>query len=180
MGAGLAKNFAKHYPEMIKPYAQACKSGKLLPGGIFVYNTGNQFIVNLATKDDWRNSSKYEYIQEGLYNLKNWLDNISDIKRVAIPALRMSVFGNLKFNKVKKMIGISVKHQFKDLIINSLPSFAGAILIWLIGYYLPFNKIVALIIQICFGIILFYFYFEKTQLPVYLKTKEIIFKMINK
>lgn len=83
-------------------------------------------------------------------------------------------------NKVKKMIGISVKHQFKDLIINSLPSFAGAILIWLIGYYLPFNKIVALIIQICFGIILFYFYFEKTQLPVYLKTKEIIFKMINK
>jgi len=117
MGAGLAKNFAKHYPEMIKPYAQACKSGKLLPGGIFVYNTGNQFIVNLATKDDWRNSSKYEYIQEGLYNLKNWLDNISDIKRVAIPALRMSVFGNLKFNKVKKMIEKTFKNTKHEIIV---------------------------------------------------------------
>lgn len=83
-------------------------------------------------------------------------------------------------NKVKKMIGISVKHQFKDLIINSLPSFFGACLIWVIGHFLPFNKIFNLLIQLCFGATLYFFYFQKYQLPVYIKTKDIVFKMIKK
>jgi teichuronic acid exporter len=82
--------------------------------------------------------------------------------------------------KVKKMIGISVSSQIKGVLINSLPSFIGAFMIWILGCFLPFNKIVVLAIQLFFGIILYYFYFENSKLPIYVKTKEMLIGMLKK
>lgn len=82
--------------------------------------------------------------------------------------------------KVKKMIGISVSTQIKGVLINSFPSFIGGFMIWILGCFLPLNKIVVLVIQLFFGIILYYFYFEKSKLPIYLKTKEMITGMLKK
>lgn len=85
---GLVLEVRKRFPEMMPSYKLACQKG-LRGGDIQVYFTGNQYIVNLATKEKWKNPSEYMWIQKGLDNLKSWLDQLEPCT-VAVPALGCS------------------------------------------------------------------------------------------
>lgn len=87
MGAGIAKEFAKRYHEMVPLYISVCKTKHLEAGKIFVYNTGNQYIVNMAVKDDWRYPSQYRWISDGVKNLRVWLEELPSVENIGIPAL---------------------------------------------------------------------------------------------
>lgn len=82
--------------------------------------------------------------------------------------------------KVKEMLGISINYQFKDLLINSLPSIVGAFIIWGIGTLLPFSDLINLVLQILIGAIMYFLYFEKIKLSIYIKSKEMILGMLKK
>lgn len=110
MGKGIAYEIKKRYPEIMPSYVKACKNKELRPGGILVFNTGNQYIVNLATKDDWKNPSKYEWIKIGVKNLRDWLDKIPTVETVAVPSLGCGL-GGLDFSKVKKIIEKELKNS---------------------------------------------------------------------
>jgi hypothetical protein len=85
-------------------------------GDIHVYNTGNQYIVNLATKEKWRNPSSYLWIEKGLTNLKEWLDKLPEPCKVAVPALGCSN-GQLDFRKVSKMIEKTFKNSKHEIVV---------------------------------------------------------------
>lgn len=91
MGKGIALQFKNAYPDNFKAYAAACKRGEVVPGKMFVVETGQlgpsaRYIINFPTKKHWKGRSRLEYIEEGLEDLVRVLAE-RDIQSVAIPPL---------------------------------------------------------------------------------------------
>lgn len=105
MGAGLALQFRKRYPEMFQSYREACEASNVHIGRMWVYKANGHFpryIINFPTKQHWRNPSKLEYIQTGLHDLIRILKDLK-IGKVAIPPLGCGL-GGLPWGVVRKMI----------------------------------------------------------------------------
>jgi len=107
MGKGIALQFKKAYPNNFKAYEKSCKNKELQVGKMFVsidsnITSGEKIIINFPTKNNWRNPSEYKYIEEGLDNLVEVIDNYQ-IKSIAIPPLGAGN-GGLNWEKVKKII----------------------------------------------------------------------------
>lgn len=90
MGKGIALQFKQAYPANYDAYRQACDSGEVRLGEMFVFDTGSminpRYIVNFPTKGHWRSKSKLSDIENGLHDLKRVILDL-DIKSVAIPPL---------------------------------------------------------------------------------------------
>lgn len=103
MGKGIALQFKKKFPNMFVQYKDDCKMGKLEPGGIYVYHDQEQHIINFATKKNWWEPSEYKWIDDGLSNLKWFLDDYGKELSISIPALGCAN-GGLDWAIVKPMI----------------------------------------------------------------------------
>lgn len=66
MGKGLALQFKNMYPIMFEKYRNACSSKLLEVGKLMLIKDYKHWILLFPTKEDWRNPSKIEYIEEGL------------------------------------------------------------------------------------------------------------------
>lgn len=107
MGAGVALAFKEKYPNMFKEYAKECKQGLIRPGMPSVWKNDDMFakqieIINFPTKDHWRKPSEYEYVENGLI----WLSEYLKQKRsstITLPALGCG-HGGLDWVKVKALI----------------------------------------------------------------------------
>lgn len=107
MGKGIALQFKNAFPSNYKAYVEACKKGAVEIGKMFVtedanLHTGNKIIVNFPTKTDWRKPSEYSFIESGLNDLVNVIEEFN-IKSIAIPPLGAGN-GGLDWNKVKTII----------------------------------------------------------------------------
>jgi O-acetyl-ADP-ribose deacetylase (regulator of RNase III) len=90
MGKGIALMFKERFADNFRLYAQACKSGEVKTGKMFVTEPreldGPRWIINFPTKRDWRGNSKLEWIVEGLQDLRCFLLE-HQVKSIAIPPL---------------------------------------------------------------------------------------------
>lgn len=106
MGKGIALQFKKHFPNNFKSYQRACKDGSIAIGRLLVCmeNTliGNRIIINFPTKEDWRKSSEYSYIEAGLDDLVRIIKQYN-ITSIAIPPIGAGN-GGLQWELVKQMI----------------------------------------------------------------------------
>lgn len=103
MGAGVALAFKKRYPEMFNDYRNACKSGMIRPGRMHVWKSlDGVWVINFPTKRDWREPSRYEDIDIGLDDLRQYLDSVGPVS-VALPALGCG-HGGLDWRRVSSMI----------------------------------------------------------------------------
>ena len=65
MGAGIAVEFRRRWPAMYDAYRAECRSGRLQPGGIFVWQAADQLIVNLATQRGiGRGAARLEWVRQ--------------------------------------------------------------------------------------------------------------------
>jgi len=70
MGAGIAVEFRRRWPAMYEAYVEVCRSGRLRPGGIFVYQAADRLIVNMATQRAiGRGSARLEWVREAARNV---------------------------------------------------------------------------------------------------------------
>ncbi len=120
MGKGIALQFKKAYPNNYKAYNQACKEERVRIGKLFVtkdgnVSTGEKLIINFPTKKNWRKPSEYEYIEKGLVDLLNVIDNYK-IKSIAIPPLGAGN-GGLEWQKVKILISKYLSHVDVDVLV---------------------------------------------------------------
>lgn len=103
MGKGLALAFKTKYPAHFENYKRACQSGEMTTEKVLAYQEINgPMIICLATKADWRDSSKMEYVSAGLDDLVNRIKALG-IRSVAIPKLGCGL-GGLDWNKVRPLI----------------------------------------------------------------------------
>jgi len=106
MGKGIALMFKESFPDNFKAYERACKQKEVRLGKMFVTERedllGPKWIINFPTKKHWRNPSKLEWIQQGLNDLKRFIQE-KKIRSVAIPPLGTGN-GGLEWPKVKALI----------------------------------------------------------------------------
>jgi O-acetyl-ADP-ribose deacetylase (regulator of RNase III) len=103
MGAGLALEFKKRYPEMFYDYQGACAWRDLIPGGLHIWsNAKGVWIINLATKNHWRGKSRYEWIEGGLKRLRLYLQ-LANHTKIALPTLGCGC-GGLDWANIKPII----------------------------------------------------------------------------
>jgi O-acetyl-ADP-ribose deacetylase (regulator of RNase III) len=106
MGKGLALAFKNEFPENFRAYAQACQSGQVRTGQMFITEQqallGPRWIINFPTKQHWRDPSKLEWIDQGLEDLRAVLTE-KQILSVAIPPLGCGL-GGLDWELVKPRI----------------------------------------------------------------------------
>jgi O-acetyl-ADP-ribose deacetylase (regulator of RNase III) len=100
MGAGLALQFKRCFPEMFEDYKHVCNHKLLRPGTMHVWDNGSnpRFIINFPTKDDL-SPSQMSYITSGLLALAEEIKK-RDIKSIAIPSLGCGL-GGLPYEDVK-------------------------------------------------------------------------------
>jgi len=98
MGKGLALAFKQKYPDMFAVYVHECQTGKLQIGRPTLYQKSTPWILNFPTKNDWRNPSKLEYLEEGLaFLVKHYKQ--AGITSIAFPKLGAQN-GKLCWNEV--------------------------------------------------------------------------------
>lgn len=97
MGAGLALQFKRAYPEMFLDYLRQ----DLEPGKLHCFQA-DRLIINFPTKVHWRDLSRIEYIRSGLVALAFEIGQ-RGIKSIAIPPLGCGL-GGLKWTEVGPMI----------------------------------------------------------------------------
>jgi O-acetyl-ADP-ribose deacetylase (regulator of RNase III) len=107
MGKGIALMFKEAFPENFDAYRQACKNKKVKIGRVFVTERrdvmgGPKWIINFPTKEHWRKPSRLEWIQEGLTDLRNFIEEHS-IRSIALPPLG-SGNGGLDWRQVRPLI----------------------------------------------------------------------------
>lgn len=108
MGAGVALQFKERYPNMFREYSNECRNGRVKIGCPHVWLDNDFFkredliIINFPTKDNWRNPSEYEFIEKGLFWLREFLKRYTG-KTITIPALGCG-HGGLDWGNVKRLI----------------------------------------------------------------------------
>ena len=103
MGKGLALAFKTKYPAHFENYKRACQNGEMTTEKVLAYQEINgPMVICLATKDDWRDSSKMEYVSAGLDDLVNQIKALG-IRSIAIPKLGCGL-GGLDWGKVRPLI----------------------------------------------------------------------------
>lgn len=84
MGKGIALDFKLRFPEMFKEYQKICFRRLLKPGQILPYRKHSPIILNFAIKDDWKDDSRVEWIEETLQKFVDSYKSLG-IKSVAFP-----------------------------------------------------------------------------------------------
>ncbi|MEE1414270.1 MAG: macro domain-containing protein [Prevotellamassilia sp.] len=84
MGKGIALDFKLRFPEMFKEYQRICFQHLLKPGQILPYTKSRPIILNFAIKDDWKDPSKIEWVEE---TMQKFVDNYKKlgITSIAFP-----------------------------------------------------------------------------------------------
>lgn len=103
MGRGIALQFKKYFPDNFRVYEAACKRKEVVPGKMFVHETGSligpKYVINFPTKRHWRGASRMEDIESGLQDLAAVISNLN-IKSIALPPLGCGL-GGLDWSEVR-------------------------------------------------------------------------------
>jgi len=110
MGAGLALEFKKRYPAMVKEYSKLCKKGGMTIGQVWPWHEHEGhcndhpcvYVINFPAKDHWKNPSRLEWIASGIDSLKVVVENLH-IETLVLPALGCGL-GGLKFDDVAALV----------------------------------------------------------------------------
>lgn len=121
MGRGLALEFKKRFSYNYELYVGACRRGELAPGQVLLNPATvlaralgyRSYIANFPTKDDWRQPSRLEWIEEGLADLVKQVCALPYCGTIAIPPLGCGL-GGLEWKEVKPLITEAAGHLTKD------------------------------------------------------------------
>ncbi len=106
MGKGVALQFRETFPENYKAYQKACRLNEVQIGKMFVFTTGllslPRYIINFPTKRHWRDKSRLEDIEAGLFDLVQ-VGKQHNIHSLALPPLGCGA-GGLNWNDVRPLI----------------------------------------------------------------------------
>lgn len=101
MGKGVALDFKFRFPDMFREYQKICFKHLLKPGQILPYTKSTPIILNFAIKDDWKDPSRVEWIEETLQKFVANYHTLG-IKSVAFPWMG-AMNGGLPFETIQEL-----------------------------------------------------------------------------
>lgn len=118
MGAGVALAVKKRFPEVMPLYTERCRTRDLYPGSVQAIKIEDgPTIVNLASKDHFKDPSKPEWVGLGLVNLNRLLalPKFSGVKTVLLPPPGAGL-GGLSPEVVQRMIRSYISGPHESII----------------------------------------------------------------
>lgn len=120
MGAGIATEFKRRYPEMFQEYRRRCSAGEFRLGEVFVWEGTDRVIYNLATQPRPGPSATLGAIRESVSSALVDATRRS-IEAVGVPRLGAGL-GGLAWDDVLEVLDDVGSSSPVDLIVVSLPS----------------------------------------------------------
>ena len=124
MGAGIAKEFRRRYPDMYVDYVADCSySGFLRPGGFSIYvpESGPR-VVNLATQDAPGAHAQYEWVWGATSKFAASVSRSGRSVRVALPTIGCGI-GGLEWPKVETILrAVEIIYENVEFEIWKLPN----------------------------------------------------------
>lgn len=102
MGAGLAYDFKRYFPEMFPIYQELCRTDQFEVGQLMLYKTPHKWVLNFPTKKHWRAEAKLEYLETGLQKFASSCAALN-ITSVSFPLLGTGS-GNLPIDEVRPLM----------------------------------------------------------------------------
>lgn len=102
MGAGIALEFKKRYPDLFNDYKQRCQKGEVIAGRPYLFENDKVQVLNFPTKRHWKNNSDINDIEDGLKYLAEHHADMG-IFFLALPPLGCGL-GGLEWASVKTLI----------------------------------------------------------------------------
>ena len=103
MGAGIALEYKRRFPEMFYEYNNLCTSGKLKIGKLHLWKNDNPWILNFPTKIHYSNPSKLDFIYKGLIEFTESYKSLG-ITSIAFPQLGTQLGGLSWEDSVKPLM----------------------------------------------------------------------------
>jgi O-acetyl-ADP-ribose deacetylase (regulator of RNase III) len=118
MGAGIAKEFKRRYPDMYVEYRRRCRIGQFQLGDIFVWPTDGLVVYNLATQPVPRPSATLDAIDTSVRRA------LVDVHRRKIPKLGLprigAGLGGLPWPDVAAVLEAAARQSAIELVVVSL------------------------------------------------------------
>lgn len=114
---GISLPIARAYPEFLAAYKHICALEEIKAGTVLPIRTKGKTVVAFFVKEDWRGSSRLEWVDKGLCRLSK-IARAEKWSSLAIPALGTGT-GNLPWIQVKELI----EKHFRDSQIKLLEIF---------------------------------------------------------
>lgn len=89
MGAGIALEIRRRYPDLFAKYVKQCELGMVAIGNLDIYRSTDPWILNFPTKTHWRLPTKIDYVRAGLEAFVRLAGN-ADFHSIAFPLLGAS------------------------------------------------------------------------------------------
>ena len=128
MGRGIALQFKKRFPDNFDAYAKACRRNEVVPGRMFVHETGRltnpRYVINFPTKRHWRGKSRIGDIEAGLECLVEVIRERS-IQSIALPPLGTDL-GGLNWEDVATCIEVALQELDNTRVVVFTPGSAPA------------------------------------------------------
>jgi O-acetyl-ADP-ribose deacetylase (regulator of RNase III) len=102
MGAGLARQFAQKYPDMLARYKALCQRCLLHIGTLWTWKSPERWILCFPTKKHWADPAWLSYIDAGLANLSHSYEK-RGITSIAFPKIGCGL-GGLDWELVEALI----------------------------------------------------------------------------
>jgi O-acetyl-ADP-ribose deacetylase (regulator of RNase III) len=123
MGAGIAVVFRKRYPDMYREYRQRCADGRFRLGEVFVWETPDLVVYNLATQPVPGPSATLDAIDT---SVRAALADAQqrELPRLGIPRIGAGL-GGLQWTDVAEVLTRASADSVVDLVVVSLPDAVG-------------------------------------------------------
>jgi O-acetyl-ADP-ribose deacetylase (regulator of RNase III) len=119
MGAGIAKEFKRRFPEMYLEYRRQCRTGRFRLGDILVWPTEEVTVYNLATQPAPGPSATLDAIDLAVRAA------LADVEQRGLPRLGIprigSGLGGLPWLDVAAVLHAAVADATADLVVATLP-----------------------------------------------------------
>lgn len=110
MGAGIAKEFRKRYPNNYDYYSYYCDKGLLKPGFVMPFHENEVVIFNMATQDKPGKFARYEWVESCAADAVRIASAIADRPtKIAVPAIGCGI-GGLEWNRVGAILEASERY----------------------------------------------------------------------
>lgn len=93
MGAGIAKEFSKRYPDMYLEYQEVCRKAEFTPGSVFTW-PGTPTIFNLGTQFYPGSNASIEWVEQAVSKMVNQAIELN-FKTIGMPMIGCGIGGLL-------------------------------------------------------------------------------------
>jgi O-acetyl-ADP-ribose deacetylase (regulator of RNase III) len=119
MGAGIAREFRRRFPQMYREYRRRCQTGEFQLGDVFVWQADDLLVYNLATQPVPRPSATLDAINASVRAALADLEQ-RGVPRLGVPRIGAGL-GGLAWPDVAAVLDAAADDSTVDLVVVSLP-----------------------------------------------------------